>query len=52
VTLGTADGEGLGEGVGTGLKKPACPKSSANTKISANTDTIRATQTRETGSST
>lgn len=50
--VGTGVGEGLGVGVGAGLNRPACPNSSANTKIRPNTATISATQTRETGSST
>jgi hypothetical protein len=50
--VGTGVGEGLGDGVGAGLNRPPWPKRSANTKIRPNTDTISATQTRETGSST
>jgi hypothetical protein len=50
--VGTGDGEGVGSGVGCGLRAPACPNSSANTKMRMNSAAISPTQTRETGSST
>jgi hypothetical protein len=51
---GDADGLALGEGDGvmTGASRPAWPKSRAPTKITPKTATIRATQTRDTASST
>jgi hypothetical protein len=46
------DGDAVGGSVATGLSMPLWPNSSATTKIRPNTATIKATHTRETGSST